>query len=979
MRSLLRNSILIVILVTLAFSSVSLSAAGGLSSMGGEHPTTVPVSSSAARVTPSKGSESSLQPAGQLVGWTGADYNTSTCGCLPPEGNAASGAGYLVQVVQGEVRVYVVGTHALLHNESLLKFFRAPTGTTVQYPVAAFDPAQARWFIAAVVVNASKTSGYVLVNVSQTANPELSWYQYRISPGAVLPERLLMALTSVQVLVTDDSFAGGVLKAADLWVLNKTALLDGSYKASDLFHYNSTTEMSWVPAPEIGVNDTGYFVTDCASVPTGTCRGGTALDFSTVHGVPPKAVSVRTFSLTIPASLCLPYSRNCTVSGGVPQRGGAGINISSGDLALTSAVWENGNLWAAGNAGCKVTTAIVACLHLIQVLTGTNKLARAIDYAPGNATIFYFDPSVSMDTASDLLLTFTKSGNSTLPTVEDSSLPLGGKMTTPAVAALSKVPYDPVPFVTAGVCNATVPCPWGTSSTASVEPENGSVSWFDAQYCPANCTSNYWSTWISKYAPTIPYTYYVTFDASGLPKGLTWSVNFRGVSLYSMGSYVSYLERNGTANYSVPRLAVGTTIRYVPLVATAPVNVSGKGVTVNVTFVEQFLLTTHVTPAASGTVAPATSWYDTNASVNLSATAGTGYAFFDWTGTGKGAYSGTSNPARFKVIGPVVETANFEPGSVVTISEGGLPAGTSWTVTLNGLAATTNLSSASFTVANGTYTYSVSSMVPLGYGDRAVATVDSGSVIVAGKAMGVSVSYTEQYFLSVSETPNGSGTVTPAAGWYTAHAVLNLTAGAAPGFRFLHWNGTGYGNYGGSSDPVQLTLNGPMNETAIFTSLGYIDGTVQPATAQVSIDSTLVPVNQGSFNTSATAGGHFLVVSAPGYQTLYLNLTVAAASGVSLALSLVPVPAPSSASGSGTILGISSPILLIIVVAVMAVLAALAFIMGRKLGKKRTGEEPPSAEPAPPGAAGPVGPGGPGYPGGPPAYPPPGAPPWGPQ
>ncbi len=921
-------------------------------------------------------------PAGQIGGWDGASYNTSQCKCAPPEGNVASGAGFVVQVVQGEILVYNEANHALLRNASLGQFFHAPAGTSVQSPRVLFDASRARWFLTSVIANATGT-GYILLNVSRFANPDLAWYQYRIDLGATaLPQGLALALSMDQVVITDDQFSAGAFHAADAWILNKSATLDGTYKLADLHHYNSTVAMAFAPAVEIGSNNTAYLVSDCAAAASGICPGGTSLHYFSVTGVPPATVTVHAFTLTIPATSCLPYGKNCTVAGGVPQPGGTGIQLSSGDLRLRSAVWENGALWAAGNEGCKVGTAEVSCLHLVEVVTGTNKLGRDLAYAPGNSTLFYFDPAVTMDTASDLVFSFTRSGNTTLPTMELAALPPGGKVLAPTVAAASKVPYDPTGLITAGVCSATVPCPWSTSSGAATEPSNGSLLWFDGTYCPANCTTNYWSTWISRAVPSVPYTYLVTFAEKGLPRGTVWSTSYHGTQLFSTGSTIAYLERNGTVNFTVPAIAAGLGIRYLATPATGPVNVSGKSVTVNVTFTEQYLLTTRAVPAGVGTVSPATAWFDANATVNISATGSSGEVFYNWVGTGKGSYNGSSNPAAVHLGSPVTETADFEPGFAITFSETGLPEpGNFWTITLNGKAVRTNLTSIGFTVANGSYTYSISPQISLGYGDRAIAANDTGTVTVSGKAVGVGVTFLEQYLLSMTTTPNGSGVLLPGTGWYSAHAVINLSAGAGPGYRFIHWNGTGYGNYAGPDARVSLTLNGPINETAIFTDLGYIEGSVLPSSAQLSIDSTLVQVTtQGTFNDSVTGGNHFVVVSAPGYQTLYLNVSVLAASGVSLTLDLKATPAPSSAGG-GTLLGMDPMLLLIIVIAVLAVLAVVAFLLGRKMGgKPRPKDGPEEAEPANASSSGPPGPG---FPGGPPGYPPqgpaPNLPPWGPQ
>ncbi len=63
----------------------------------------------------------------------------------------------------------------------------------------------------------------------------------------------------------------------------------------------------------------------------------------------------------------------------------------------------------------------------------------------------------------------------------------------------------------------------------------------------------------------------------------------------------------------------------------------------------------------------------------------------------------------------------------VAIAEGGLPAGTTWSVTLGGTTVTTNQTTATFIVPNGTYTYAVGNVT--GY---TISSGHSGTVVVRG-------------------------------------------------------------------------------------------------------------------------------------------------------------------------------------------------------------------------------------------------------
>jgi hypothetical protein len=81
------------------------------------------------------------------------------------------------------------------------------------------------------------------------------------------------------------------------------------------------------------------------------------------------------------------------------------------------------------------------------------------------------------------------------------------------------------------------------------------------------------------------------------------------------------------------------------------------GSTITAAFKSQYLLT--MTPSTGGAYNPAGGWYDSGATVALTATPGIGQSFSGWLGTGSGSFSGTNNPASVTLGGPVVETATF--------------------------------------------------------------------------------------------------------------------------------------------------------------------------------------------------------------------------------------------------------------------------------------------------------------------------------
>jgi PKD repeat protein len=129
------------------------------------------------------------------------------------------------------------------------------------------------------------------------------------------------------------------------------------------------------------------------------------------------------------------------------------------------------------------------------------------------------------------------------------------------------------------------------------------------------------------------------------------------------------------------------------------------GTTYTANFTTQFYLT--MTTVTGGAVSPNSGWENSNTVVPISATANSGYAFSNWTGTGNGSYSGNVNSTTVTMNGPISETVSFTlgPGAAssftmssnigvapftVTFADTSLNSPTSWLWTFGDGGASTN-------------------------------------------------------------------------------------------------------------------------------------------------------------------------------------------------------------------------------------------------------------------------------------------------
>ncbi len=152
----------------------------------------------------------------------------------------------------------------------------------------------------------------------------------------------------------------------------------------------------------------------------------------------------------------------------------------------------------------------------------------------------------------------------------------------------------------------------------------------------------------------------------------------------------------------------------------------------------------------------------------------------------------------------------------VTFTATGLPAGTAWSVTINGQLVSSTNRSITVEEPNGSYTYTVLSPITGTAGARYLAATSAGTFLVAASAVTVTADYLAQYQVATTAGAMGGGTVYPGANWYDAGSAVTLSALAYSGFQFEGWTGVGAGSYTGPANPAQVTVGSPISEVASF-------------------------------------------------------------------------------------------------------------------------------------------------------------------
>jgi Divergent InlB B-repeat domain len=143
------------------------------------------------------------------------------------------------------------------------------------------------------------------------------------------------------------------------------------------------------------------------------------------------------------------------------------------------------------------------------------------------------------------------------------------------------------------------------------------------------------------------------------PAGLTFSVDGTDYTAAQTFSWTS--GSTHTIATTTPQ-AGGTGVRYYfsswnDAGAISHTVAPTKNTTYTAKFGTQYYLS--MIAGTGGTVSPTSNWKTIGSTVSISATPSTGYSFSNWSGSGSGSFSGTTNPASITMNGPITETATF--------------------------------------------------------------------------------------------------------------------------------------------------------------------------------------------------------------------------------------------------------------------------------------------------------------------------------
>jgi hypothetical protein len=401
----------------------------------------------------------------------------------------------------------------------------------------------------------------------------------------------------------------------------------------------------------------------------------------------------------------------------------------------------------------------------------------------------------------------------------------------------------------------------------------------------------------------------ISFMESGLPTGTAWSVTYHSVLNGYTGANASL---SSTTDEIQLTMAIGNTIYYwisdygtlIPSPSEGILNLVSN-TTVNVVYPTPQAKSYSVTFVPVG-LPSGTTWGVTLAGLELYGSSLNGQNPDISFAEVNGSYS-------YSIYMPSPETASPSSGSItvsgsavtqditvnvpvkdytLSFTGSGLPSGTYFTVS-TGVGSASGNPTASFTVPNGTYSYTIADVSS--NGQTYIPSPNAGTVTISGSSRTVSITFTTQSFIvSVPESGLPSGTM-----WY-----MNLTNGQhfstssslltfdEPAGTYLYSLAAGNASYAPSSVSGSFTVS----SSNIIVSVVFVENIYSVTFNESGLPSgTLWGVTFGTKSATSSAsaitfpgvlqGTYAWVAMSDGYNNVYGNLTVTASSPRSIFVS----------------------------------------------------------------------------------------------
>jgi protocatechuate 3,4-dioxygenase beta subunit len=436
-------------------------------------------------LTGTNGVLGALTPGGSLTigsSFEGIDFNTSNCGCLPPDTNATVGNNYVMETVNEQIRIFDKTTSAVLFDEPLTTFFgQAQFGDVY----ALYDDIANRWYVSAFDGNLTG----LLLAVSKDGNPLdgflPTYHLSNLADAAADYEKPGFNKDGIFITFNDFNSGGG---AATVISIDKAAALTGT-----LTDYISHPEFQFRGMPPAQMHGDTVGGTEWFFSTDGNDTGGNTMRVTKVTNY---LSNNPTFTYTsIPVA---PY-QSANVAN---QPGGTWTTFPNTTTYETQ--YRNGILVTAMASATAADgfTFPKGLYYEVDVTSGTPVLVKqgVIDPGPGVSVQM---PSVDIDSRGNLGFTWMEASNTEYVSMWVGSLDNQGHFSS----------YDAAPGGGFFVYNFRI----GDYSTVVLDPTDGTTFWAANEYVGADGSTDIWRTHITSFSvpPAVANDWYKINVAAG--------------------------------------------------------------------------------------------------------------------------------------------------------------------------------------------------------------------------------------------------------------------------------------------------------------------------------------------------------------------------------------------------------------------------------------------------------------------------------
>ncbi len=396
-------------------------------------------------------------------------------GFTPPDANIAVGPTFIVQVVNGALRVTDRTGFAPEATIFLDFVFGAPAGSMgLTDPVCHYDHFSNRFVVMCTARNAAGTDGWYVLAVTKSSIPYADpavWTVYYIRNDITLPntdtatwgDSAKFGFDNTYFYITSNQYNAAnqfqfskirIYKKNDVY--GKLALSPREF--SDVRDAQGARAFSLQPAVTFGVPGQEYLVS--CSPTSGNSITVYNIPVASVFVAPilnKRPVAVSAWTAPLPAPQKLP-----------------GAPLNSGDARLVGAVFRNSRLYTAHT----VRRGTFPCAaHYLGV--NTTNFTKTLDVTIGSASVSYYYPAIAVSNAGQLGTVLNSSSLTRYPSALYTQIDPNGTV-------------FPLATLRAGEANYNLGS-WGKYNGVAVDPSSPDRLWFNAAYVS---TFNTWGTYV---------------------------------------------------------------------------------------------------------------------------------------------------------------------------------------------------------------------------------------------------------------------------------------------------------------------------------------------------------------------------------------------------------------------------------------------------------------------------------------------------